>query len=42
MNTLGILVLGIIVSTFTGFGAYLIGLQEVGDRRRRSDEDDLK
>ncbi len=38
MSTLGILVVGIVVSTFTGFGAYLIGSQEDDDRRRPADE----
>jgi len=38
MSTLGILVVGIVVSTFTGFGAYLIGLQEDNDRTWRADE----
>ncbi len=42
MNTLGIFLIGIVVSAFTGFGAYLIGLQEDGDRRRRADEQQSK
>lgn len=38
MSTLSIFVVGIVVSAFTGFGSYLIGLQEDEDRRRRADE----
>lgn len=42
MSALWILGLGIIVSTVTGFGAFLIGLQEDGDRKRRSDEKEAR
>jgi hypothetical protein len=38
MINFGIFVIGIVVSTFAGFGAYLISLQEDDDRKRRGHE----
>jgi hypothetical protein len=38
MINFGIFVVGIGVSAFAGFGAYLISLQEDGDRKRRENE----
>jgi|694.fasta_scaffold00228_55 hypothetical protein len=36
MSSLGIFSIGLIVCALTGFGAYLIGLQEDDDRRGRT------
>jgi hypothetical protein len=40
MITLGIFTMGIVVSSLTGYGAYLITLQQDDDRRRRAEESD--